>query len=295
MNFSTKDDIRVRRVKISERDEQALKQIAERYGCIYNKKLSISSLLSQIADGRLKISKPELSFIKNKASNIPLVELEIEVLSNLNGILAEISAKISKFEGNIYKSKAVEHSKNSHIKMAISIPQSHNLAEIVKSLYSITIENVLEFNKEDKLEKLLEIIDINQYQRYKEHKKNNSINLKIKDFFHSSLIDYKSKKLVTNIVLIIGFQIVIDNQPGTLSKLAYKIAKKQISISSINIDFIPDQNQNLVNLFLGFGPVIDQVFQEIGNIQTFMRNLKNLDFVESVRQLNIDFMEDCEI
>lgn len=285
------NDTIVKRVTLNKSDELALKKIAEKHGCIYNKKLSISRLLYEIASGRLEITSKQSSAIKSKYPNEPLIELDIEVLSNLNGILAEITRKISDFNGNIYRAEAVENSINSHIKIDLSVPKSESLKILAKSLCDITIEKVIHFNTKDKLENLLKALDESQYSRYKATKGSKK-NTKIEDYINSQNADYLNEKIVKSVVIIVGLQILLDNKPGIFTLVAQKIAKEKVSISSINMDYLPDKNQNLVNLCLGFGPIIDQVFEEIGNMESFIRRLKTIDGVRSVKQLGVDNV-DC--
>lgn len=287
-NLSTEaNKVRVRRVKISDQTERTLLQLAEKYNCIYNGRLSISKLLSQIAEGHLKISKTEPTVVKYKSFSVPLIELEIEILSNLNGTLAEIAKRIADAQGNIYRARAIENIKNTNIKIELSIPKNSSLIQLIKSLYEIKIRDVIKFNDGRNLEILMEVIDPEQKRRYKRFKKSNS-NVKIEDFFNSSVIDYQDERLVKNVICTSSFQIVIDNQPGTLNKLTHKIAEKHISICSIDIDVSPSEDKNLVSLSLGFIPTLDDISQKIESIHKFMRNLKTLDYVESVKQSSVE-------
>jgi uncharacterized protein with ACT and thioredoxin-like domain len=285
ISLTTEEDtIRVRRVKISERANRVLEEIAKQYGCTYNKKLSISGLLSQIAEGRLKVIRSELTV----APSVPLIELDIEVHSNLNGTLAEIAKKIADSKANIYRVKAVETSKNSKIKILLFVPESCSLAKLVKSLYGITVGDVLDFNEEENLDNLLEVIDFDYSRIYKRAKKKGT-NVKIRELFEET-IEYKTEKLITNITCTIGFQFIIDNEPGTLDALTHKIAEKRISINSISIDFNANENTNLVNMCLGFCPSTDEVSQKFDSIKKYIKSLKTLDFVKSVRQRSVDYL-----
>lgn len=308
--------VRVRKVRLSAQDDQELEKIAKRYSCTYNRSPSLSKLLSRIASGHLSVSRSELPLAKRTVSTVPLIELEIEVLSNLNGTLAEIAKRIGDCNGNIYRASAVEKSRNSNIKIALFIPKllskDSNLKKLVKSLYEITVEHVWKFNEKEKLETLLGVIDPveklkyehqKNYEQHKEEKEKHNFKknqhkdrehgpLKIEDYFdiRCHKIDnsnYRNRKLVTKLICTIGYQIVIDNQPGTLAKLTREIAEKHISISSIDIDFSIHEDKNLVALCLGFCPVVDEVSPRIETIQKFMADLDNLNFVESVKQLSV--------
>jgi hypothetical protein len=289
------DKVQIRRVRVSDEANRVLEQIAKKYGCTYKGRLSISGLLSQIADGRLQVSRPDLAIVQQTRPDLPILEknekppllkLEIEVLSNLNGTIAEITKKIRDVDGNIYRARAVENSKNSHIQMAISIPQKCSLTELIRSFYEITIKDILKFNEEDKLEKLLEIVDPHQKRRYEDYKSKKDKNANIQDFFDSRTIDYKSEKLIQNIIVTVGFKVIMNNDPGSLCTLAQLIAEKHISISSINLNYDPYENQYLVNFCLGFSPVVDKMSEKIESIYKLMKSLEGLDFVERVEQLD---------
>lgn len=280
------DTIRVRRVRISDRANQVLEQIAKQYGCTYNKKLSISGLLSQIAEGRLKVIRPELSIHKPIAPSVPLIELDIEVHSNLNGTLAKIAKIIALYQANIYKAKAVENNKNSKIKILLSLPENCSLAKLIKSLYEITVGDILDFNEEENLEKLLEVIDFEYSRIYKRGGKKGTS--EIRKLFENNT-EYKTEKLITNITCTIGFQFIIDNKPGTLDKLTHKIAEKRISINSISIDFNANEDTNLVNMYLGCSPSTAEVSQKFDSIKKYIKSLKTLDFVKSVKQRSVDY------
>jgi predicted regulator of amino acid metabolism with ACT domain len=269
---------KVHRVKISEQDWATLEHLTKKYGCTYDGKLSISGLLSQIAEGRLKLTAPAAK----ENLNVQLIQLDIEVLSNLNGTLAAITKIIAKHNCNIYRAMAVENSVNSHVRMEIYVPPELPLSELFNSLNKIIINDIFDFNEDAKLENLLKVIDEDQYRRYLKSK----TKAVIRDWFEE-IIDYKSIKIVKAITVGIGFQLVTKNQKGTLHELTDKIAQKRASISDIKITYDQKENKSFIYLLLSFSEIGDDLFKRIASIQKFMSDLKEPASILEVNQLDL--------
>jgi ACT domain-containing protein len=162
------------------------------------------------------------------------------------------------------------------------------LIKLIKSLYEIKVRDILQFNEGKNLERLMEIIDPVEKRKYELKKEINS-DVRIEDFFNPSKINhYQDECLVKNVFCTISFQVVINNQPGTLNKLTHEIAKKHISICSIDIDVSSNEDKNVVRLSLGFVPDLDDISQKIESIQKFMRSLIALDYVHSAKQSSVE-------
>jgi hypothetical protein len=269
----------VKRIRMSQQVDEQLKQLAQQNNCEYHGKPSINKLLSQIASGYLEIKKKSLS--ESKPEGVPLVQLEITVLSNLNGTIAQIANKLANFGVNIFQAKSKENA--DIIRLIVHIPEEiknkntqkrHSLIELFKSLEEITIERILDYNEYKKLEKLLSALDSGareNYIFYKERIKNeNSTEEKL---LKEYLLDfYGNQSIVKNINCMIGYRVVINNQAGTLAELTSKISEKFFSIICLDIDVSPDKNTNIIDLILGFYPLgsHEKVFEKLSNIKTLM-------------------------
>ncbi|YAG16479.1 hypothetical protein NSTC745_05855 [Nostoc sp. DSM 114161] len=300
----------VKRIRMSEDVEQKLKQLAEENKCEYHGKPSISKLLSKIANGYLEIKKK--SPVESELQCVPLVQLEITVLSNLNGTIAEIANKLANFGVNIFQAKSKEHS--NAIQLIVHIPEEiknqkthkrHSLIELFNSLQEINVERIINYNEYNKLEKLLSALSTKareNYIFYKERIKAETKTVKQKnkksnedsseeELLKEYLLEfYSSQSIVTNINCMIGYQVVINNQAGTLAELTSKIAEKFFSIIWLEIDVSPDKRTNIINLILGFYPLgnHEKVFEKLSSIKILMEKeiFQDLNNVIEARQLS---------
>jgi predicted regulator of amino acid metabolism with ACT domain len=278
-----------RRVKLSPEINQQIESIAKRYNCMYGDKPNLSELLQQIGDGRLNVVRQSLSAI----SPHPLIELEIEVLSDMNGILAEISGRIAKCRGNIYQAKADQHRFHRSIKVAVFIPDTTNLPRLIKDLREITFEDLQKFNTHKQQLQVLKTIAPEEARPYEILSKREGEH-KMEEFFRNVSPDHKSRRMIVNISFVIGFQVTLDNQPGVLSALSHQISEKYISIRSISIITNPDQQSNLAEIYLGFNSETVASFDSIENIRKFIKGLKTLPFIRNVTQFSIAYSDGYE-
>ncbi|WP_334918546.1 hypothetical protein [Nostoc sp.] len=295
---------------MSEHVEQKLKQLAEENKCEYHGKPSISKLLSKIANGYLEIKKK--SPLESELQCVPLVQLEITVLSNLNGTIAEIANKLANFGVNIFQAKSKEDS--NVIQLIVHIPEEiknkktqkrHNLIELFNSLQEINIKSIVNYNEYNKLEKLLFLLSTKARENYifyqerikAETKAGKQKNKKTNEYFSEGeflkeylLEFYGSQSIVTNVNCMIGYEVIINNQTGTLAELTSKIAEKFFSIIYLEIDISPDKRTNIINLILGFYPLAthEKVFEKLSSIKILMEKeiFHDLNNVIKARQLS---------
>jgi ACT domain-containing protein len=277
------------RVQLYPEDREKLSLIALRHGCIYDNKGNLSLLLAQIASDNLEIRKPITTTKKETPSpSVPLIGIELQTLANLNGMIALVADKIAQHGGNIYEMKARDP--DPFIRIKLYMPKDSNLNELFVALKQLEVKDILSFNPAEKLEKLLEILGKDEhiiYQHYKRHKNNRFSELNL---LKELIFKYNNEPLITDISLIIGFRIEVKNIKGKLAQLAYKIAEKHLSILEIDQKVHSDEQKNIADLFLGFYPLSqDAPIPEIKSIQKLTKELKDLDCIEKIYQLNVEF------
>lgn len=275
------------RVQITEAENDTLRTIGENYGCIYRGKFSISRLLSKIASGELNITRKNYHY--SIKQDIPLIELTIEVLSDLNGTIYKISETIGISQGNIFGIKAKDH--ENKINISLSLPKNCDLHKLFDDLSKISINDVVEYNTLEKIEELISKMSPETKNYYDRLEKGSSDALKVKDKF---LYDFGEQKLVSHIYCSFGFEIRVKNKPGNLGKLTRVISDNKISIASIEQEIDPNSSKyNLAKIFLGFVPSNKNysVQDEIKSIEKFIDNLNKLDYISGVKRISIDYIK----
>jgi predicted regulator of amino acid metabolism with ACT domain len=302
--------------KISVNDIQydALLKIAGQYGCTRCKggedSPDIGELVRQIADGR------RLQVISAAPPLEDGLILDIVVLSNLNGTLSEIAKKISQSGCDIRNASAgIGPEGERTLRIEIQSPDLNRLPELAKSLYQITVGDLMTYNdqSEDKLRALLKTICTLGFSDAKFKGANSTFVIlqtenNTQTFFQGmkqNLDLYKNIKVVRTVVVSIALRFGATNQKGTLWQVTQKIAAAQISITDLRIRF-HSNNKNMLDLLLNIpvpsneipvpskaeeinGEEIDPDegrANRLAKIGELITSLNDFEFVDSVVQIN---------
>lgn len=263
-----------------------IERTAKRYGCLHGNKPSVTKLLEKIADGRLSI----ISSLELVTSHEPLIELDIEVLSDSNGILSLISEKISLLGGNIYFAKADQRRMQSVVKMIFSMQDKSHFVPLLKSIQEITFNDIKKYNNDKQQVKIIKSfspVEGATFEKMLEFGDFKSTQIPSKNI----IFEFITKKMVTNIILTVGLQIVMDNRPGVLGSLSNWISSRYISIRSINVHPNNDGKTSQAELYVGITSDMIDSLDEFDTIKKLIISLKKQDFIHEVNQLNIAYSD----
>lgn len=260
-------------IKVSTETHARLEEIAKANKCTYGKEASIPNLLNQISDGRLQVSK-----LKNVyTSSDSVVELEIDVIIDCNGVMKEISEKILKYKGNIHKAEAKQYNLKSSVNIALTIPSKTNLPQLARDLRKITFENVIKYNTEQQISQAHRMLDLANLYRYEKQNASNQ-------YQPISVMDFKKSSIITDIVCTFGIEIIAQNKPGVLNLICSLLAERYVSIRSIKVDAISEISGR-IEVLLGLTLEALESPNGIESIKKFILDLRHHDSIESVEHI----------
>jgi prephenate dehydratase len=235
------------RVQLSDELRNKIEQIAKNYDCYYGEKASMSKFLAKIATGQL-IIRESIPWQADREKNNYLIDLHVDLPSNLNGLIYEITKIFGK--NNINICRAISRENNNYARFTLSCPKNVDMSNIFQEIKDIDLKKVFNLNDNNKIYEFIKKIDDSDkpIKREDELKDENTRNFIV----HK----YGNQKIIKEIYLLLRFKIEIDNKPNELKELLKEIVKKRISIVSINVNTKTDgngeQKTNLVNLLIGF-------------------------------------------
>lgn len=279
------------RAKVTETQKKELIKIAEQFKCTYGtrKSPSISGLLQGIAE-------KELIVINNKEIDPEriTIQLNIEVIANLIGIVEKVSRVIADLKINIVGMSATENSNIANI--YIQQTEKIDLMKLTQELYKIKISDV--FEKNSSIYEKLELIS----------EKCHPINLPDLDDLSELIGDEDTietvkikltetgvlkKRLIRRIYYIFKFRFLLDNREGTLNDVVKNISGKNISIAEMKIvqpkTYHGTKNHNLVDLTLGFYPSRISEVNTLSKINEIKNLIEKSQYVEE-RVILVDAM-----
>ncbi|ELS01529.1 hypothetical protein Xen7305DRAFT_00012330 [Xenococcus sp. PCC 7305] len=214
------------RARLSATAKRRIEKIAEQYNCTYGGKGSISDLLNKIADGHLTVKRPTIP--ERKISGNSLIKLQIKAQKDIRGTIYIISKSIADCQGNILDIKVNIEGEFGTFCLLVSLEKDDLLVDLLNNLLSIKVEDIQDFNDERILE-----------------------NKRIKrKFEYSSLEKFKQQNLLIDIRCILGLEINIPNQQGSLSDITRIISAEKALIDSLSQDFDSQKDNAIVRLFL---------------------------------------------
>ncbi|AFY57625.1 Phosphoenolpyruvate carboxylase, type 1 [Rivularia sp. PCC 7116] len=274
------------RVQMSPETKHFLENLAEKYGCIYGKKPYISGLLTQIADGRLALSRSAPSQRSLSFSHLSLLRLQIWLPSGIRGSFAFIASKIADFNGNIFKFQVESEKHPVLVQIVLCIPEDADLKSLIKTLQEIKIQDVMKFNQADEILAALEQTKNHNRNIYKNPDKDDQ-----KLQLEERLVDeIMNQKLLLDIACTIGLRLMAHNQVGILAQVMYDIAKQGFFISSVKQDF-DFEGKDVIELLITLHPTSQsEMPTEIEKINTIAKILKKIPGIKDVQHLGIDYL-----
>ena len=275
------------RVQMSPETKLFLENLAEKYGCVYGKKPYISGLLTQIADGRLALSRSVPSQNSLRFSGISLLRLRIWLPTGIRGSFAFIASKIADFNGNIFKFQVDSESQPVSAQILLYIPDDADLKKLINTLQEIKIQDVMKFNEADEILAALEQTKNLNRNVYKNQEKDvQKLQLR-----QERLVDeIMNQKLLLDIACTIGLRLIALNQVGILAKVMHEIADQGFFVSSAKQDF-DFEGKDIIELLITLHPTSpSQMPQEIEKVNTIVKILKQIPAIKDVQNLGIDYL-----
>lgn len=266
------------RVQMSSHTRQHLEAIAIDYGCLYGGKPSISGLIAQIADGRLKINS-EIPYPCGELP-VPLLKMHLWLPSGLKGMFACIARTIADFGGNIYQAETVsEVDRRGVASILFSLPENGDLAKLITALKNLRIQDVANFNQEREI--LTAISNPREV----------TLDDDTLDLRTHVVERLYGKKLVCKISCSIGLKILAKNKVGLLWKVAQAIAEQGFNISQVRQDFNAKDHLDLIEIFISLEPHPSMpISQDMDKIQTITNTIAKIPGIQAVRHLGMDKM-----
>ncbi len=273
------------RVQMSPETKIVLENLAEKYGCIYGKKPYISGLLTQIADGRLALSRSAPS--QHSFAHLSLLKLRIWLPTGIKGSFAFIASKIADLNGKIFKFQVDSENHPISAQIWLYIPEDVDLRSFILTLQEIKIQDVMKFNEADEILAALEQTKHLNRNAYN-HQEKDTQNLHLRQ---ERLVDeIMNQKLLLDIACTIGLKLIAVNQIGLLAKVMYEIAEQGFFISSAKQDF-DFEGKDIMELLITLHPTSQsQMPQEIEKINTIAKHLKKIPAIKEVKHLGIDYL-----
>lgn len=280
-----KKEYKVTRVGIDPNDRKQLEYIAKEFDCTERGRASIKQLLEDIATGRLSLSK-KVNVEESKEEGFQilglgdenLIELTLNVISDLNGTIALITRKIKEQGGNIYQ--AIAEESTDMITVIFSLKKSE--ANLIKNISNIKFGDVLKFNGIEKQKHFLEIVNpqlknvIQWLEQNKEAEKSS---------LEKAIDTHLAIKIVKSIKQSFYFQIKADNRLGVLNSIAEEMALNKVTIISIN-QFNDYQDDTCkINLFAGVS-LLEEENNTFTSIDQLKKDIENIDGIRTVRHRN---------
>ena len=275
------------RVQMSPETKLFLENLAEKYGCVYGKKPYISGLLTQIADGRLALSRSVPSQNSLRFSGISLLRLRIWLPTGIRGSFAFIASKIADFNGSINKFQVDSESQPVSAQILLYIPDDADLKKLINTLQEIKIQDVMKFNEADEILAALEQTKNLNRNVYKNQEKDvQKLQLR-----QERLVDeIMNQKLLLDIACTIGLRLIALNQVGILAKVMHEIADQGFFVSSAKLDF-DFEGKDIIELLITLHPTSpSQMPQEIEKVNTIVKILKQIPAIKDVQNLGIDYL-----
>jgi predicted amino acid-binding ACT domain protein len=250
-----------------------IEQIAKEYNCLRGEKPSIGELLAQIHSGRLIVSKASIN-LPNQPDR-STIGFRIEVPRYLKGTVAVISKKIAARQGNITAVNTKAQDNLGILQFFLSLPPESSLSDLISDLQSIKIKQLAQFNEESELEFIA-----SDFELIGEQKK--------VDRFERFL----EKKLVYDLVCVIGFQLIAKDSVGVLAKIAEQIAQARLLIYSVSETVGDDIGEAKINLFLYLrSKTENNILDRIKKIDDVIKQLKKIEEVKKVETLGVDSLD----
>jgi predicted amino acid-binding ACT domain protein len=275
------------RVQMSDETIAALNKLSIEHNCTYNNQPSISRLLSQIGNGTLTIQTTGIQK-KSSKSKLPLLSLKIIAPFNLSGIIAVVSATISKHKGNIYSITA-EALDNSFgvLKILLSLEKGENNPNEISSE---EIESIIGLLKDLKQIKYSKIKGFNlESQLLEAHKLLLSLNKAMDSGGgNTDIIKHlEDLNLVLDCRCTVAVRILANNRVRTIADITQLVAEKQVFISKIEQKYNAERDKDIFYLFLEIRLNRDTQTEQ-KEVSDIFNEIKTINDVEKIERLGID-------
>jgi uncharacterized protein with ACT and thioredoxin-like domain len=273
---------------LSDEEWTRLELLAKRLKVIHDGKPSIPGLIREIARGRFVVSSAlELLERHDDISHDSLIELDIEVISDANGVMALIAKKISDVQGNIYFAKTEEQKHRKIIKIKLLVNEELYLLDLIKAIKDIKFSDIVEFNNSEQLIRVA--ISLSQHY-YDLGINENFASLMIRNELYkykkeNNLDAFSNIKIVSNVVLTVGLKIKVRNKPGVLMKLSDWISKKYIPMKSVDVYPCSNKQDSQIHVYIGITSDMVDSFKHVGSIEKMISDLKKETFVINVERV----------
>lgn len=249
------------RVQMLQETEDKLKELAIKYGCLYDGEPSISMLLNQITLGRLEIKGKIIP--DSVAEKQKIFQLRIEIYQNIVGTIYVISETIANNKGNIISTRIKPHNNSGFLYILLSVQDDEKIANLVKELKEVKVESIEGYNSPTRL--------VN--------------NIRSSDTAPIKLIEeLRESALIISITLTIGLEIIATDEIGLLAKISKACAKKNFLISGVEQELRGKPNKISIRLHLyleeqGEYEIPEQILEVSGLIED-IRHIAGIDSVE---------------
>lgn len=275
MGFLVKMPKKSVRVQMYPETEKYLEQIAKEHNCLYGNKPSIAELLAQIYSGRLIVSKANIN-LNHKLDNSSIAFL-IEVPRYIAGTIAIVSEIIAEHKGNIRAVKNRSRDNLGILQVFLSLPPESDLSKLITELENIRIKQLFHLNETKELQTIAMEFESRLIGGRKKV---------------VSLDNFLEQKLISNMACVMGFKLVIQDEVGTLAKVANIIAETRLLIYSISENFSDDANEAIIKLFLYLRPTAESsINKQIEKIAGVIKQLEKIEEVKDVEPLSVDSLD----
>ncbi len=269
------------RVQMSLKTKKELEHLAKTYNCMYNNKPSISKLLEKIGQAEFTIKPTELNY---KDYNLPLLLLTMTSPFNLNGIVAKVTRKIAKHQGNIFKIEAHQKKENlGLLKIYLSLENDKSdLSILLNEIHSIKFGEIKNINEPYQLIGAYTLL-VNS-KRIPEYRGTTE----------EIIEDLMDKRIIIDISCSFGIEIKARNKGGTLAFITEEIANRKILISSVGLKYNQQKKEDIISLFLEVKiDKYNDIFREITKIQeviNFFESKIGKNGILELQRLGIEYL-----
>ena len=283
------------RVQLREDTKNRLKEIAIQFSCTYGGKPSLTSLLSNIANGQLQLTSLSANSEKQNSSGY-VIQLSITLPFYFSGIIYLITDSIAEncaniLELNTHDFISSSEEKKGALNILIRLQKLEDLENLLKSLRDIKLDSLRNFNpnKTSKIDRL----ETQYINKLKQQLGELDEDLDILLESNSEGKNLPKARLIDDIRCTLGISICVENKSGMAATVTKKIALENILISHISVKR-NSQKKGFSNmeLHLFFQPFSFKETQEgIKKIFDVIKSIEEENGVESAKISNILTMQ----
>jgi hypothetical protein len=132
------------RVQLRPDLQEQIQEIALKLDCTYGGIPSITALLSDIANGKIQLQRPNSHSIVGFKKKSLVIQLSMTLPGDLIGIVSLISGKISESECNILELNTKGYN---ILNILVELSEISKMKRLMENLYEIPVSSLKEFNK----------------------------------------------------------------------------------------------------------------------------------------------------